>query len=148
QEGGPPIWVGSRGDRALRLAARWADGVNVAAFPTPEEYRERMEALQRFAEEEGRDFALLGKSHFMWALIGEPPQVDDMVRSFAQTLGAPEDRIRAVGGRGYLGEPEGAVAAFERFVEAGAQHLILNFAKGWERRSMELVHDHVMSQLP
>jgi F420-dependent oxidoreductase-like protein len=148
QEGGPPIWVGSRGDRALRLAARLADGVNVAAFPTPEEYRERMDALRRFAEEEGRDFAQLGKSHFMWALVAEDPHVDRMVKSFAQTLGTPEEQIRAAGGRGYLGEPEGAVAAFEQFIEAGAQHLILMFAKGWERRSMELIHDEVMSQLP
>ncbi len=107
-----------------------------------------MDALRRFAEEEGRNFAQLGKSHFMWALVAEDPQVDRMVKSFAQTLGTPEERIRAAGGRGYLGEPEGAVAAFERFIEAGAQHLILMFAKGWERRSMELIHDEVMSQLP
>jgi F420-dependent oxidoreductase-like protein len=148
QEGGPPLWVGGRGNRILRLAARWADGVNVAAFPTAEEYRERMDSLRRFAEEEGRDFSQMGRSHFTWGLVAEAGQVDDMVKSFAQTLGAPEERIRAVGGRGYLGEPEGMASALEKFIEAGAQHLILAFAKGWERRSMELIHDHVMDQLP
>ncbi len=147
QAGGPPIWVGAQGDRALRMAVRLADGVNVAGLPSLEEFQERMEALRRFVEEEGKDFAQLGRSHFMWSLIAEASQVDEMVASFAQTLGTPEERIRAVGGRGYLGEPEGAVAAFEPFVEAGAQHLILMFAKGWERRSMELIHDEVMSQL-
>ncbi len=148
QKGGPPIWVGGREDRILRLAVRWADGVNVGAFPTPEEYTERMGALRRFSEEEGRDFDQFGRSNFMWALVAEASQVDTMVTSFAQTLGAPEDRIRAVGGRGYLGEPEGAAPALQKFIDAGAQHLILTFAKGWERQSMELIHDHVLSSLP
>ncbi len=84
----------------------------------------------------------------MWSLIAEESQMDAMVANFAQTLGAPEDRIRAVGGRGYLGGPEGAVARFSEFIKAGAQHLVLAFAKGWERRSMELIHDEVMGQLP
>ena len=84
----------------------------------------------------------------MWSLIAEKSQIDDMVASFAQTLGAPEDRIRAVGGRGYLGDAEGAVARFRAFIEAGAHHLVLAFAKGWERRSMELIRDEVMGELP
>ncbi|MFQ5552941.1 MAG: TIGR03560 family F420-dependent LLM class oxidoreductase [Thermoplasmata archaeon] len=147
QDGGPPIWVGGRENRILRLAVQWADGVNIGAFPTPEEYAERMETLRRFSEEEGKDYDKFGRSHFTWALIAEASQMDAMVTSFAQTLGAPEDRIRAVGGRGYLGEPEDAVAALQKFVEAGAQHLILAFAKGWERQSMELIHDHVMDEL-
>ncbi len=148
QAGGPPIWVGAQGDRALRVAVRLADGVNVAGLPSLEEFQERMDALRRIAGEEGRDFAQFGRSHFMWSMISDESQIDAMVASFAQTLGSPEDRIRMMGGRGYLGVPEGAVARFSAFIEAGAQHLVLAFAKGWERRSMELIHDEVMGQLP
>ncbi len=148
QKGGPPLWLGVRGDRALRLAVRLADGVNVAGLPSLEEFQERMDALRRIAGEEGRDFAQFGRSHFMWSLIADESEIDDVVASFAQTLGAPKDRIRAVGGRGYLGGSEGAVRRFRAFIEAGAQHLVLAFAKGWEKRSMELIHDEVMGQLP
>ncbi|MDX1534092.1 MAG: TIGR03619 family F420-dependent LLM class oxidoreductase [Thermoplasmata archaeon] len=147
QAGGPPIWVGTAGDRALRYAIRLADGVNVAGLPSLEEFRERMETLRRIAEEEGKDFDGFGRSAFMWGLVAEASQVDEMVSSFARTLGAPVERIRAVGDRGYLGDPEGAVQKFGDFVDAGAQHLILAFARGWERRSMELIRDRVMGQL-
>lgn len=148
QKGGPPVWVGSAGDRALRYAVQFADGVNIAGLPSLEEFQDRLNALRRFAEEAGRSFDDIGRSHFTWGLLAEESQVDAMVESFARSLGSTEERVRALGARGYLGGPDGAAARFSEFVEAGAQHLILVFAKGWERRSMELLHDEVMGALP
>jgi probable F420-dependent oxidoreductase len=72
QEPRPPIWLGAKGGpRALRLAARHADGWNTVWKWTPEAYSERVRAAHRVCEEEGRDPATLRLSVGLYTLVGE-----------------------------------------------------------------------------
>jgi probable F420-dependent oxidoreductase len=69
--GGPPIWIGGRGDRLLEVAARHGDGWNTVWVWTPEAYQERLAALARACERAGRDPATVTRSLGLYALVGE-----------------------------------------------------------------------------
>jgi F420-dependent oxidoreductase-like protein len=56
----PPIVIGGSGERkTLRLVARYADACNL--FPTPE-ISHKLEVLERYCDEEGRDYASIEKT--------------------------------------------------------------------------------------
>lgn len=70
----PPIWVAAQAPRSLRVAARYADGVvtlGEAGKHTHESlpaFRRRMELLDRYCVDEGRDPASLRRCYFAgWA---------------------------------------------------------------------------------
>ena len=67
----PPIFVGGKGDRLLRLVAEAADGWNTCWIWTPADYRERVEVLDRACESVGRDPASVRRSLGLYALAGE-----------------------------------------------------------------------------
>ncbi len=52
---GPPLWIGAKGPRMLRLIARYADGYNTAWHLTPEAVTERWKTVRAACAEEGRD---------------------------------------------------------------------------------------------
>ena len=67
----PPVFVGGKGDRLLRLAARHADGWNTCWVWTPDAYRERLAVLERECEDAGRDPSSLWRSVGLYALCGD-----------------------------------------------------------------------------
>lgn len=71
QPGGPPVWVGGKGDRLLAVAARHADGWNTAWAWTVDGYRDRLVVLDRACEAAGRDPATLTRSLGLYTLVGE-----------------------------------------------------------------------------
>ncbi len=72
QEPHVPIWLGAKGgDRALALAARYADGWNTVWRWTPMAYRDRVAAAQRACAAVGRDPATLRLSVGLYGLLGE-----------------------------------------------------------------------------
>ncbi len=113
----------------------------------PDSFRGRLERLHEFCDAAGRDFSELERSHFMWALLGREDDLDRMVQDFAKTLRVPVESVRRIGATGYLGPPEGFPERLEEYSDAGAQHVILGFAKGWEGISMELFHDEVLQDI-
>ena len=92
QQPSPPIWVGGRGDRLLRLAARHADGWNAVWRWTTEAYEERLAVLNRACDDAGRDPATVTRSLGLSTLVGTDDA--DVRRRF--------DRLRAA-------SPAGAV---------------------------------------
>ena len=67
----PPVFVGGKGDRLLRLAVQQADGWNTCWVWTPEEYAERRQVLERECDRIGRDPASVWCSLGLYALCGE-----------------------------------------------------------------------------
>lgn len=76
----PPVFVGGKGDRLLRLVARHADGWNTCWAWTPDAYRERAGVLDRACEEVGRDPSTVWRSLGLYALCGEDDR--DLARRF------------------------------------------------------------------
>ncbi len=92
QRPGPPIWVGGKGDRLIRLAATVADGWNAVWVWTPETYLERAALFEAAREKAGRDPAEVTRSVGLYALVGEDEA--DLQRRF--------DRLRTVSPAGIL----------------------------------------------
>jgi alkanesulfonate monooxygenase SsuD/methylene tetrahydromethanopterin reductase-like flavin-dependent oxidoreductase (luciferase family) len=67
----PPVFVGGKGDRLLRLVAQCADGWNTCWTWTPDAYRERLAVLQRECEAIGRDPSTVWRTLGLYALCGE-----------------------------------------------------------------------------
>jgi len=67
----PPVFVGGKGDKLLRLAARHADGWNTCWVWTCDAYRERLDVIERECDEVGRDPSTLWRSVGLYALCGE-----------------------------------------------------------------------------
>jgi probable F420-dependent oxidoreductase len=78
----PPIIVGGKGDRLLRLVAELADGWNTCWVWTPDAYRERLEVLARACDAVGRDPASVQRSLGLYVLCGEDER--DLQRRFAR----------------------------------------------------------------
>jgi alkanesulfonate monooxygenase SsuD/methylene tetrahydromethanopterin reductase-like flavin-dependent oxidoreductase (luciferase family) len=76
----PPVFVGGKGDRLLRVAARYADGWNTCWVWTHEQYAERLAVLHRACDDVGRDPDTVWRSLGLYALCGESEQ--DLERRF------------------------------------------------------------------
>jgi hypothetical protein len=73
QQPRPTIWVGGKGDRAMRLIADVADGWNAAWFQDPDAYAERARRLEG---------AHVRRSIGQYA-IGTAQEMNDRLSSFA-----------------------------------------------------------------
>jgi alkanesulfonate monooxygenase SsuD/methylene tetrahydromethanopterin reductase-like flavin-dependent oxidoreductase (luciferase family) len=71
QQPRPPVFVGGKGDRLIRLAVEHADGWNTCWVWTPDAYRGRLEVLERACDATGRDAATVWRSLGLYALGGE-----------------------------------------------------------------------------
>jgi alkanesulfonate monooxygenase SsuD/methylene tetrahydromethanopterin reductase-like flavin-dependent oxidoreductase (luciferase family) len=82
QEPRPPVFVGGKGDRLIRVAVEHADGWNTCWVWTPDAYRDRLDVLERSCEKIGRDPATVWRSLGLYALAGEDHA--DLERRFAR----------------------------------------------------------------
>ena len=73
----PPLWVGGKGDRLLGVVARAADGWNVVWSMTPDDYTERLGALEAACKRAGRSPGEVRRSLGLSTLIGR--DADDLV---------------------------------------------------------------------
>jgi alkanesulfonate monooxygenase SsuD/methylene tetrahydromethanopterin reductase-like flavin-dependent oxidoreductase (luciferase family) len=78
----PRVFVGGKGDRLLRLAARHADGWNTCWVWTPDAYRQRLRVLDDACASIGRDPATMWRTLGLYALCGEDER--DLERRFAR----------------------------------------------------------------
>jgi probable F420-dependent oxidoreductase len=102
RSGGPPVWIGARGPRMMRLIARHADAFNAVWHTEPAQLEPRLADLAAACRDVGRDPATLGLTAGAYvALPGPDGQVPPQMRP---TLGGtPEqvaDRLLAFQGAG------------------------------------------------
>jgi probable F420-dependent oxidoreductase len=107
----PPLWVGGKGDRLLRLVAAHADGWNTAWIWTREAWTERNAVLEAACERAGRDPASVTRSVGLYALAGEDEA--DLARRF--------ERLRRISPPGVLDGVELAEWRVGRLVGTVAQ---------------------------
>lgn len=120
----PPVFVGGKGDRLLRLVAERADGWNTCWVWTPDEYRARLDVLERACEAVGRDPATVWRSLGLYALCGEDEA--DLERRF--------ERLRA-NTPGVLDRATLAEWRVGRLV--GTVEQVREQAAGWEALGVE-----------
>ena len=101
---GPPIWVGARGERMLRIIAKHADAYNTIWPINPAQVTEQWEKMVAVCKEVGRDPATLELTVGTWVHLPEN--------------GQPADDDREV-----CGTYEEIAAQLQAFADVGVRHL-------------------------
>jgi alkanesulfonate monooxygenase SsuD/methylene tetrahydromethanopterin reductase-like flavin-dependent oxidoreductase (luciferase family) len=125
QPGGPPLWVGAAGPKALGRAARWADGV--AGFSLGPDEAE-MAALFRAADQAWRQAGRPQpptRSTSFWYALGRDPrgQLDAYVERYLAVFGRPA--VEALRARCQAAGRPAVADAVRRARDAGADELFL-----------------------
>jgi probable F420-dependent oxidoreductase len=133
--GGPPIWVGGRGEPAMERAARAGDGWLPYLF-TPSQYARGAVQVAEMLEKQGRG----GESGFGYGLhlmtaLGSTHE--EAVAAAAQGLseayrysGSYEDLAERYV---LLGPPEEAAERINEFSEAGARHILMSWVTPFDQ---------------
>lgn len=131
QQPSPPIWVGGGGPRILRLAARYADGWNYGAM-TPEQFRDKLAELHRYAREAGRDPEAIVPSLELFVFVGATAaQAQEKARAFESSRPAG-NAVRLLIRDAYVatrvqGAPEEVARRLGAYADTGVQHFTLVF---------------------
>ncbi|MDE2405846.1 MAG: LLM class flavin-dependent oxidoreductase [Sphingomonadales bacterium] len=76
----PPIWLGAAGPRMLRICGREADGWWPAGSYTPEDYAAKLKVILDAGDAAGRDMSHFTPALTQICLVGEPDEIDEMLR--------------------------------------------------------------------
>jgi len=118
---GPPVWIGARQPRMLRLVARHAHAHNTMAHRVPETATAQFQQLDDACEEVGRD----------------PSTIMKTIGSFVAFPGA-EDDPGGVNPGSIAGTPEQVAEQLHALHQAGVEHANL-FASPWGLRAVEML---------
>jgi F420-dependent oxidoreductase-like protein len=116
-----PIWIGGGGEkRTLRIAARHADGWNVA-YVGPEVYAHKSRVLDEWCAKEGRDPATIERSLNLSFNMAATNAAGDAARVRMREMWGAEAERRAAGM--LIGGPADVVDQVGAFQDAGVRRL-------------------------
>lgn len=136
----PRILIGGGGSpRSMRIAARYGDEFNLSSS-SPEQAREKFEALTAACEAIGRAPQSITKSVMAGVLVGRDRdelrrRQRDLLEAFGN-VDAGEDWFHARAERWIFGTPDEARRMVERFEAAGAERIML---QDFVPRDLEMV---------
>ncbi|MGH3318734.1 MAG: LLM class flavin-dependent oxidoreductase [Streptosporangiaceae bacterium] len=150
----PPIWVGGKGDRTLAVAARVADGWNYVWYMTPEQYENRLDALNAACADANRPFSDVRRSIGLHTLIGR--DADDVERRWRRLQDwSPGKALVGVDLRDWaeprlVGTPDEIVDQLRRWDLLGVEEVVCSF--GWtfaifDDEQLDLMAEHVLPHL-
>jgi phthiodiolone/phenolphthiodiolone dimycocerosates ketoreductase len=112
----PPIWLGASGPRMLELTGRYADGWWPAGMYSPEEIAAKLTVIRHVAEAANRDPTGIVPAYMVGCLLGEPDEIQEilrqpLVKAFALQLTGAAFKLR--GYRHPMGENWGGIQEIE-----------------------------------
>jgi probable F420-dependent oxidoreductase len=127
--GGPPIWIGGSGSTALREAARFDAWFPLG--PTIEFVAEHWPRVQAAARTAGRaPDDVTAAAYVTLALDPSPVAAEQRLHGFLETYYAAPARALRARQATYAGPIEGCVEWLQRWIDAGARHIVFRFAGG------------------
>jgi probable F420-dependent oxidoreductase len=103
-----PIWIGGGSDAALRRVGRLGDGWLASRVTDTEDGRRSIAAIQRYAEQAGRDPATLG----LQSMVAPPPRDAEGKRFYTEHARVVA-RVGELGAMGFQGVALNATAVFQ-----------------------------------
>lgn len=137
----PPILIGGRGRKLLRVTAKYADRCNFGGSPTLEEYKERIGVLERHCAAVGRNPDEIEKTHIVdFAIIGESKgEVESKIKRFK-----PKDMsTREFTERNLVGTPDQIIGQIHAFVDVGFTYFMLRFPDMIELKPLRIFAEQV-----
>ncbi len=133
------IWVGGGGEkRTIPIAARYADGYNVA-YAAPDATRHKFDVLEEEATKAGRDPAEIARAVNVGFYMGVDQRSAEAKRG---QLPWPDDDPR-IGGL-LTGTPEEAVERIGQYADAGAEQLNLAIRAPFDWDALQAFIEEVM----
>lgn len=124
--GGPALWYGGSGPKALERTGRFFDGW-FPIVPTHEQFRTGWASVQAARAAAGRPDGAVTGALYQTVVIGPPePARIELAEHSELYYGVPHSVISRQQGS-VAGEEETVLAWLRPFIEAGAQHLCIRF---------------------
>ncbi|EMR74315.1 flavin-dependent oxidoreductase, F420-dependent methylene-tetrahydromethanopterin reductase [Thaumarchaeota archaeon SCGC AB-539-E09] len=138
-----PICIGARGKRTLRLAADYADHIDIYGGMDLKDLEDKLNFIENRCTETGRDYEDIVKSWGSWFWIYEDEKElerhrDEVRRLEALMAGRPAIAL--------MGTPEEIVAHFEELKEIGMTYFTLRFEDLPSKRGLRLFAEHVIPE--
>lgn len=129
QKPNPPIWIGGRGNKTLRLVARYGDACNFSSL-SPEECLKKLEVLNGYCEEYGRNPKEIVKSYMAIIFLDRDfKSAKAKIKRYLETL--PTKAVSEINESFYskriVGGSGDCIKRIEEYENAGIEHLILFF---------------------
>ncbi len=131
-----PLWIGGSSPAARRRAAAVGDGW-VPLFLAAEDYGPALRALRRETVEAGRDPEAVEPAVVIFARVGPDDEAPARGAEWLSDMYALP--TKAFERHLVAGEPETCAASVERYVEAGARHVLIMVAAPRAVRHFELL---------
>jgi len=138
-----PICIGARGKRTLRLAAKYADHIDIYGGMDKLDIKKRLDYIEKKCTEYGRNYDEIIKSWGCWFWIYEDEKELDRYKEEFRRL----ESLR--GGRPggvVMGSPEEIVNLFKDFVELEMTYFTLRFEDLPSKRGLRLFAEQVIPQ--
>jgi alkanesulfonate monooxygenase SsuD/methylene tetrahydromethanopterin reductase-like flavin-dependent oxidoreductase (luciferase family) len=139
-----PICIGARGKRTLKLAAEYADHIDVYGGMDIGDLKKRLDFVEKNCAEFGRDYDKIIKSWGCWFWIYEDEnELKKHQAEFKRLEILREGRPGGV----TKGTPEEIIDLFEDLVEIGMNYFTLRFEDLPSKRALRLFAEHVIPEL-
>lgn len=141
----PPLWIGGKGDKLLRVVAQHADHANFANCSV-EDFRQQLEVLKKHCLKVGRDFEAIEKTWHGFIIIAEKGEAKRKALRFKEESAIT--RIRGMTVDDFFniviaGTPEQCVERIQRYVDLGVTYFIPHFAFAQDLKALRVFMDKV-----
>jgi F420-dependent oxidoreductase-like protein len=135
----PPLWIGGGGEKVtLKLVAQHGDACNVGGDPAV--MRHKLEVLRRHCDTVGRDYDSIVKSTNLTVFVGDPPEVDRLVKLRLRQTGQQEQAVRTRSS----GRPEEVAERIREVVALGFDYIIFSVPNAAEGGAIQRVAEEVV----
>ena len=142
----PPVLIGGHGERhLLRSVASHADICNIGFEMSLEEHRSKMEIVQRYCDDLGRDPSEIEITHNTRVIIAESEQkfYDLVVQGAAGSSVSVKDYKKTISGA-IAGTPEQCVQQISKYINDGIKYFFLLFPDPITNEHLDLFAKEVM----
>lgn len=144
--GGPPIWIGGNGPTALRDAARF-DGWLMTG-PNAEFFAEHFPRIRAAATAAGRaPDAVTGAAYLTIALHRDQATARQQLLTFLEGYYGSQAKDVLSHQTNYAGPAEGCVEWMQRWIDAGAGHIILRLGGSDQPAQVQEAAENVLPRL-
>lgn len=146
----PPIWVGTMyaKPKMLNIAAKYADGINLAWAYTQEVFKEKMEELDALCERYDRKPNSLLRSYGIWTRIYETEKEKQKTwKEIAEKRGVTLEQLT----KRYKGSMHGTIEEIiewlKDYKKYGIENYIFMFPQNQEIEQMKMFQEEIMPKI-